>query len=160
MPFSSRRLCRLPQGGKTVSSHDLTDLLPVILIATTAVLLMLIVAIKRSHRLTFGVSLLGMAIAFVSLWPASAGGIRAVSELLVIDQFALFYMGLLLASTAAILLYSYSYFETRQEHKEEFYMLVLLATTGGIVLVASSHFVSFFLGLEILSVALYGLVAY
>jgi len=143
-----------------VSAHDLILLLPVILIAATAILLMLIVAIKRNHQLTFAVSLVGIVISFVSLWPASEGSPRAVSALLLVDRFALFYMGLLLASTAAILLYSYNYLDAQQEHKEEFYMLVLLATTGGMVLVASSHFVSFFLGLEILSIALYGLVAY
>jgi NADH-quinone oxidoreductase subunit N len=143
-----------------MSAHDLILLLPVILIAATAILLMLIVAIKRSHQLTFAVSLIGIVIAFISLWPAAQGSPRPVSTLLVIDQFALFYMGLLLASTAAILLYSYSYLDAQQEHKEEFYILVLLAVAGGMVLVASSHFISFFLGLEILSIALYGLVAY
>jgi NADH-quinone oxidoreductase subunit N len=143
-----------------MSAHDLTLLLPVILIAATSILLMLIVAIKRSHPLTFAVSLVGIVVAFISLWPAAEAGPRPVSTLLVIDQFALFYMGLLLASTAAILLYSYGYLDTQQEHKEEFYILVLLAAAGGMVLVASSHFASFFLGLEILSIALYGLVAY
>src|SRR5581483_8749231 len=43
---------------------------------------------------------------------------------------------------------------------EEFYVLVLLATLGSAVLVASSHFASFFLGLEVLSVSLYALIAY
>ena len=36
-------------------------------------------------------------------------------------------------------------------------MLLLLATFGAAVLAASSHFVSFFLGLEILSISLYAL---
>jgi NADH-quinone oxidoreductase subunit N len=43
---------------------------------------------------------------------------------------------------------------------EEFYVLLLLAVVGSLVLVASNHFVSFFLGLEVLSIALYALVAY
>jgi NADH-quinone oxidoreductase subunit N len=37
---------------------------------------------------------------------------------------------------------------------------LLLATLGSMTLVASSHFVSFFLGLEILSVSLYAMIAY
>ena len=43
---------------------------------------------------------------------------------------------------------------------EELYLLLLIATLGCAVLVASSHFVSFLLGLEILSVALYAMLAY
>ena len=48
----------------------------------------------------------------------------------------------------------------REGNREEFYILLLVATLGAMVLAASSHFVSFFLGLEILSVALYALIAY
>jgi len=36
----------------------------------------------------------------------------------------------------------------------------LLATTGAAFLVTADHFVSFFLALEILSVALYGMIAF
>jgi NADH-quinone oxidoreductase subunit N len=43
---------------------------------------------------------------------------------------------------------------------EEFYLVLLLATVGGATLVMSAHFASFFLGLEILSVSLYVLIAY
>ena len=39
-------------------------------------------------------------------------------------------------------------------------MLVTLATLGGVILLASAHFASFFLGLEVLTVSLYGLIAY
>ena len=39
-------------------------------------------------------------------------------------------------------------------------MLLLLALFGGVTLAASTHFASFFLGLEILSVSLYALIAY
>ena len=50
--------------------------------------------------------------------------------------------------------------QRHSETREELYVLLLVATLGSMVLVASSHFVSFFLGLEILSVALYALCAY
>ena len=143
-----------------MNAHDITASLPIIVTAATAILLMLIVAIRRNHKLTFAVSLTGIAVAFASLWPAEEGGSRALGALLLVDAFALFYMGLVLAATAAILLYAYSYLDAQPEHKEEFYILVLLASAGAMVLVASSHFASFFLGLEILSVALYALVAY
>src|SRR6185436_8285688 len=53
-----------------------------------------------------------------------------------------------------------SYFEQREERKEEYYILLILATLGSAALVISKHFVSLFLGLEILSVSLYSMIAY
>src|SRR5208282_6100603 len=48
----------------------------------------------------------------------------------------------------------------RPGRHDEYYVLLLIATMGSAVLAASSHFVSFFLGLELLSVSLYALIAY
>ena len=59
-----------------------------------------------------------------------------------------------------VAVFSYQYFEKQDEQREELYLLLLIATLGCAVLVASSHFVSFLLGLEILSVALYAMLAY
>jgi NADH-quinone oxidoreductase subunit N len=69
-------------------------------------------------------------------------------------------MGLIIASAAAVAVLSYQYFENHDGHREELYLLLLLATLGCAVLVASIHFVSFLLGLEILSVSLYAMIAY
>ena len=63
-------------------------------------------------------------------------------------------------SALAVALLSYAYFEQREERKEEYYILLLLATLGSAILVISKHFVSLFLGLEILSISLYSMVAY
>ena len=76
------------------------------------------------------------------------------------DRFALFYIGLIIASALAVAALSYDYLKNRDEHREELYVLLLIATAGSAVLAASTHFVSFLLGLEILSVSLYALIAY
>ena len=83
-----------------------------------------------------------------------------MTPLLYVDKYALFYMGLIIASAAAVAVLSYRYFEEHQGHREELYLLLLVATLGCAVLVSSSHFASFLLGLEILSISLYGMVAY
>jgi NADH-quinone oxidoreductase subunit N len=83
-----------------------------------------------------------------------------VTSLLLVDRYALFYMGLIIASAAAVAALSYRYFESHDGHSEELYLLLVIATLGCMVLVASSHFVSFLLGLEILSISLYAMVAY
>jgi NADH-quinone oxidoreductase subunit N len=63
-------------------------------------------------------------------------------------------------TTAGVVLLSYGYLERRESHPHDYYTLLLLATLGGATLVASTHFASFFLGLEVLSVSLYTLIAY
>jgi len=94
------------------------------------------------------------------LWLVGPLAPRKVMSLLILDQYALFYIGLILGATFAIAILCHGYLERHAETREELYVLLLVATLGSMVLVASSHFVSFFLGLEILSVALYALSAY
>jgi NADH-quinone oxidoreductase subunit N len=143
-----------------MTTYHLFGLLPLIILAAASVLLMLVVAVKRNHRLVFAVSLAGIAAAFITLWPLARHGTRIIGSLLVIDSFSILYMGLILPTAAAVVLFAYDYLDQQHEHKEEFYILVLLATLGGMTLVASNHFASFLLGLEVLSVALYALIAY
>ncbi len=143
-----------------MNASDLLALSPLLLIAVTAVAVMLGIAFRRNHVLTAQLTLAGLTAAFVCIGIAAARVPRQVTPLLLVDRYALFYMGLIVASAAAVTVLSYQYFENREGHREELYLLLLLATLGCAVLVASSHFASFLLGLEILSVSLYGMVAY
>jgi NADH-quinone oxidoreductase subunit N len=139
---------------------DLLALLPVLLIAASAVVVMLGIACKRSHALAVGFTLAGLIAAFVSIWVAVPLAPRQVTPLLLVDKFALFYIGLIVASAAVVAVLCYQYFEEHAGQREEVYLLLLVATLGCAVLVASSHFASFLLGLEVLSVSLYGMLAY
>jgi NADH-quinone oxidoreductase subunit N len=121
---------------------------------------MLAIALYRNHRLTALLSVLGLILCLIAIWPATAVAPRHVTPLFVIDRYALFYMGLIFAAGIAVLLLSYGYLAARRERPEEFYLLVLVATLGAAALVASDHFASFFLGLETLSISLLGLIAY
>jgi NADH-quinone oxidoreductase subunit N len=143
-----------------MTASDLIALLPIIVAGTAPVVVMLVVAFSRSHRVTVILTLMGLLLAFALLPVASSVEPRQVTPLLILDQFALFYMGLILAASFGITALSYGYLEGREGHREEFYILMLLATLGAVVLVASRHFASFFIGLELLSVSLFALIAY
>jgi NADH-quinone oxidoreductase subunit N len=140
-----------------VTASDLFALLPLFWVAATAVIIMLAVAVHRSHALALALALLGLAGAFCSLFFVP---LRPVTALLIIDSYALFFMGLIVAASFAVALLAYGYLATREGNREEFYVLILVATLGAMVLAASTHFASLFLGLEILSVALYALISY
>ena len=143
-----------------MTSADLITLLPLIVLSLGLVAIILAVAFYRNHSLTFALTLVVLTLAFLSLAVASSSASPQITTLLTLDRYALFYMGLLFATTFATAGLSYGYLKVRQGNREEFYILLLLATLGAAVLVASTHFACFFLGLEILSVALYALIAY
>jgi len=132
-----------------------------LLIAATAVAVMLAVAWRRNHLLAALLTVSGFCAAFVTLWVAAPLTPRDVTPLLSIDSNALFYIGLILAASVAAVFLCYGYFKRYEEDRpEELYLLIAIATLGSAVLVSASHLASFFLGLEILSVALYGLISY
>jgi NADH-quinone oxidoreductase subunit N len=143
-----------------VSRTDLIALIPLLVLGSTAVAAMLAIAVRRSHRLVWAVSTLGLVASLLAL-PAALPVIpRTITSLLVVDRFGLYFTGLVLAATLAVVLFSFGYFERQNERREEFYVLALTGALGAAVLPLSTHFVSFFLGLEILSVTLYAMAAY
>lgn len=141
---------------------DYSQLLPLIVLGCTPVLLMLMIAVYRHHRFIFGLSILCLLIFLGSCFYHWSGfsSPYVAAGMLYIDRFSLFYMTLLGLAALVVSLLSYPYFETQSINKEEYYVLLTSALFGGAVLVTSINFASFFLGLEILSVSLYVLIAY
>ena len=135
-------------------------LFPLLLTGATVLVVMLGLACKRSYAVTAGITIAGLVAAFASVCAVTPAAPQKITPLLLIDRYALFYQGLILASAAVVALLCYRYFEKHEDQREEVYLLLVLATLGCMVLVASVHFVSFLLGLEVLSVSLYGMVAY
>ena len=139
---------------------DIRALLPLIVPAASAVFIMLLISVHRNHLLTFLLTMTGLVFAFASLYAVSPFLPLQVTKLLVLDSYAFFFMGLIISAAIVTAVFSYGYLCKSRVLREEYYLLMLLAVVGACVLVASSHFISFFLGLEILSVSLYALIAY
>lgn len=140
-------------------------LLPLLITSITAVVVMLAIAWKRNHSLTLVLSVLGLNLALLSLLPAAGVTPIEVTPLLLVDKFACFYMGLVLAATLACvtLIHAYLGGESGKGYpgnREELYLLMLLAVVGGLVLVSAQHLAGLFIGLELLSVPTYGMIAY
>jgi len=83
-----------------------------------------------------------------------------VTPILVSDQYSVFFSALILFATLITTLLARDYLEHRDGENEEFYLLLLLSALGGLILVSATHLASFLLGLELLGVALYALIAY
>ncbi len=143
-----------------MSEVEFYALMPLIILAAAPIIIMLFIAVKRSHNYVNSVSLLLFAASFISLFNVLNLTPVKISSLLIIDDYSVFYIGLIIAASFIVTMMSYKYFEQHKEQKEEYYILLFTATLGSSVLVASTNFVSFFLGLEILSVSLYVMIAY
>lgn len=143
-----------------MTAPDFIALLPVLMLAAVSVIAMLVVAFYRDFRIAAIFSAIGESLAFATLPIAASVAPRQITPLLIIDGFALFYIGLILLASLAVIALSYGYLRQHDGQQEEFYVLLLLATLGAATMAAASHFASFFLGLELLSVSLYALIAY
>ena len=139
---------------------DVFALLPLIALAMTTGVVMLGIAIRRNHLLTVSLTLLGLILALVLIPITSSADARQITSLLVVDSYSRFYMALIISGSFIVGVQSYGYLRRCACKQEEFYILLLLATLGSAVLASSSHFASFFLGLETLSIALYTMIAY
>lgn len=135
-------------------------LLPVISLTATSVIVMLCAAFHRRHLLIATLTLLGLLVSLACLQYQADIPPSEVTPLMVFDRFSVFFMALMLGASAVITVFCYSYFNGQEGLQEELYILLLTATLGALVLVSSTHFASFFLGLEILSVSLFAMVAY
>jgi NADH-quinone oxidoreductase subunit N len=139
---------------------DFIALFPLLLTALSSLVVLLLAAFRRDHLLVATVTALGLTAAFLALPVAAGVAPRPVTPLLLIDAYALFYSGLMVAASLAVAMLSYGYLKKQEGQREEFYALLLFATLGAMTLTAASHFAAFFLGLELLSVSLYVLIAY
>ncbi|MDD1968417.1 NADH-quinone oxidoreductase subunit NuoN [Pseudomonas putida] len=139
-------------------------LAPLLITSLTVVVVMLGIAWRRNHSQSFLLTVAGLNLALLSIYPAYKVAPLVVTPLLQIDSFACLYMGIILVSTLACVTLAHAYMGEGKAgypgNREELYLLILMAAAGGLVLVAAQHLAGLFIGLELLSVPVYGLVAY
>jgi NADH-quinone oxidoreductase subunit N len=143
-----------------MNKTDFLSVVPLFILTSAAILILFSIAIKRNHKVIYVITTVSLAADFIYLLLFNAQTKWVIEPLFVFDGFGTFNTGLILLTALAVSMISYAYFEQREERKEEYYILLILATLGSVVLVISKHFVSLFLGLEILSVSLYSMITY
>ncbi len=117
----------------------------------------------RERRMTYGLSLATLVgCAALTLGAMQAGGAQPVYAFG--NMFVSDYMGNVLklltyVAVAACFVYSRGYLADRDLLKGEFFALALFATLGMMVMISANHFLTLYLGLELLSLCLYAMVA-
>ena len=147
----------------TMSFSELMPLAPVMIVALTAIVVMLLIAIKRNHNLIATASVVGLNLAAAYVLIGMFGGAFApanVMGMFMLDPFTLLYQLVILIAALACCTLSHAYIESYQDNREELYILMLCSVAGAMLMVASSHYASFFISLELMSIPVYGLLAY
>jgi NADH-quinone oxidoreductase subunit N len=143
-----------------MSTGDLIAISPLIVASLAAIVVLLAGAFGAGRDALHRLTIIGFGAALVALLPARDQAPRDVTPLLRIDSYAILFLTLLLSAAGILAILSRTYLRSRRGDGEAYYSLLLFATVGMGVLACSTHFASFFLGLETLTVSLYVLLGY
>ena len=142
--------------------QDIKSLFPMVIIAGGILFTMILIAVKRNHRLTFITTLLVISASVIAALLQIGEKPHTIGEIAVVDRFGSYYQVLLLSATFVICIFSYislrRFFPGKR--KEEYYLLLMLAALGSCMMAISAHFISFFVSIEILTISLYTLISY
>jgi NADH-quinone oxidoreductase subunit N len=135
--------------------------LPEIVLAVGAMLLLMIGAF-RGERAAGAIHwlaiLLLVAAGAIIVW-LPAGKLVTFGGSFVVDGFARFLKLLALGGSAFAILMSLRYLERERQQKFEYSILILLSTTGMLMLISAADLIALYLGLELMSLALYVVAA-
>jgi NADH-quinone oxidoreductase subunit N len=142
---------------------DLLPAAPEIFLAFMALVILLVdLTVKDSRRtLTFALAQLTLlACAVIQLVTSTGDVVYTFSNMFVDDLMADLLKLFLYMTAIVVLFYSRAYVLDREAmNKGEYYVLALFATLGMMVMISANSFVTIYLGLELLSLSLYAMVA-
>jgi NADH-quinone oxidoreductase subunit N len=130
------------------------------IVAGAPVIIMLTITISRNYKVIYGFSLFMFLAAFLSLFMVIPETPYMIEPLFIFDKFSILLLGTIYCVSFLFTVVSYVYLNHHSGEREEYFIIFFVATLGASVLVTANHFISFFLGLETLSISLYVLVAY
>lgn len=141
-------------------------LLPEIVLSVAALVVLLGDVFQRGQESSQSAAWVGLLAAGSVLAAAAANGflltldVTAGAPMIAADAFRVTANFIFLGATFFGLLFAFDWLEREGLHKGEFYALVLLATVGMMVLGAARDLIVVFLGLELMSIAVYVLTAF
>jgi len=140
-----------------LTSYDYLSIAPFLVIAFTGMIVLLVDLLlgKSNKTILVWLSLLGITVAaFLTghLWPLNTTGF---SQTVSGDRFSLLFQYILLIVAGLTILLSERYIKTKAINYGEYYALLLFSTSGGMLMASAKELILIFVGLEILSIALY-----
>ncbi len=130
-------------------------------VAAMSFVILLVGTFKQNARnWVYALTQLTLVLAAVITYKTMDGQVNfTFSNMYVDDLMGDFLKLMLYLSVAVVLLYSRGYMNDRKMETTEYYLLAIYATLGMMVMISANHFLTIYLGLELLSLALYAMVA-
>ncbi len=146
----------------TLASLHLSAALPeILLLGLLAVVLLIDLFVRTSAAIVHTVTVSGLVA--IGLWQLANIGdtqtIYAMNGLVVADSMSAFLKGSAALAVAMTLLYARHYIVDRDIPNGEFHVLAMFALLGQFVMISANSFLTVYLGIELLSLALYAMVA-
>ena len=136
--------------------HDLQAFLPGIIVAVTGLAALLMDAFKAKADSSHALSIFGLVGALVaSIFSLSVPGGEAFTGMVAYGGVAAFGSAVVLVGALFSLIICKDYFIDHDLHSGDVYAMILFATVGMLALATSNDLISFFLGLETMSICLY-----
>ena len=137
-------------------SVDLGALLPSLIVFGAGVLVLLLDLLPpRSKEHLGGVALAGLVAALLSAIPLWNRDSRAFRDMVLLDNYALFFHVVICYASALAVLLSIDYLRRNGVESGEYYALLLFSTTGMMLLASAGDLLVVFLGIELMSLSLY-----
>jgi NADH-quinone oxidoreductase subunit N len=130
---------------------------PELILTITAIVILLLDALSPRGRKAYfpQLSLLGLAAAALQTYLMWGGKGTDFARMIYVDNFTLFFYLVFILGSALTVMISRQYLEDYGKNMGEYYALVLFATVGMMLMAASAHLIMLFLGLEVMSIAVY-----
>lgn len=143
---------------------ELSNVLPeIFLLCATCFILLVDVYVKERHRIvTYYLTQLTLLIAFILVFNQLQNyqdPITTFSNGYILDRMALVSKLFILTFSFFAFIYARDYIQARKIVLSEYYLLGLLAVLGMLIMASAYSFLTIYLGLELLSLALYTMVA-
>ena len=103
--------------------------------------------------------LLGVLTLAVGMYPPDGGATAFYAGLYIVDGYSVFFKILFIIGILSTVIFAADYVEQTLRHKGEFYLLLLSALLGMCVLASANDLMTAFVGLELMTISFYGLVA-
>jgi NADH-quinone oxidoreductase subunit N len=144
----------------TPTFSDLVPALPEIFVLAMACAILLLDVISKQRMWSYTLTLLTLVgAALITFASASGAPQYAFAGQFVDDMMSDVLKLMTYLASIAVLVYSRVYLSERGLFKGEFFVLLLFATLGMMVMISANHFLVLYVGLELLSLSLYALVA-
>ncbi|MGH6635968.1 MAG: NADH-quinone oxidoreductase subunit NuoN [Gammaproteobacteria bacterium] len=142
--------------------QDLMLVLPEVTILTMACVVLMVEVYRPDpeKRRVYWLSQAALAVAlFVTVAQASSGRSLAFNGVFVADVMSTALKAAILLVTLMVFAYSRHYLTERKSMKAEHFALGLFAVLGMMIIVSANSFLTIYLGLELLSLSLYAMIA-